>query len=142
MHGDIIDGSGKSMGKVTGRSSNDGLIVAFDVSGLSAGQHAVHLHEVGRCDPPRFASAGAHWNVSRHEHGNDNPKGPHDGDWDNVDVGADGKGSTDRLIGRWHTAIPRAELAMIIHAGRDDEMSQPEGNSGERVGCAVIIPPG
>ena len=141
MTGPVIDRSGKIVGKVSGRPSPDGLIVAFEVSGLTPGQHGVHLHEAGRCDAPHFTSAGAHWNTSGHEHGNDNPKGPHDGDWDDLDVGAAGTGSTDRLIPRWHSAIPEAGLSLVIHADRDDESSQPEGNSGERLACAVIIPP-
>ena len=49
------------------------------------------IHEEGRCDPPDFASAGAHWNAAGRQHGHDNPRGPHDGDWDNMDVGADGR---------------------------------------------------
>jgi len=141
MNGSIIDRSGKVVGKIIGRPSQDGLVVAFTVSGLVPGQHGIHLHQAGRCDPPQFASAGTHWNTSGREHGNDNPKGPHDGDWDNLDVGADGAGSTDRLIPRWHSAIPGTGLALVIHAGKDDEVSQPEGNSGERIACGVIIPP-
>jgi len=141
MHGPIVDRFGRSIGEVTGTPSKDGLIVAFEVTGLPPGRHGIHLHEAGRCEAPDFASAGAHWNTSGNQHGNDNPKGPHDGDWDNFDLGADGKGSSDRLIPRWHSAIPKTGLAMVIHAGRDDETSQPDGNSGERVACAVIVAP-
>jgi superoxide dismutase, Cu-Zn family len=28
--------------------------------------------------------------------------------------------------------------ALVIHAGADDYMSQPSGNSGERIACAII----
>lgn len=93
--GPIVDRSGKPIGAVTGRPGGQGLIVAFQVSGLSPGLHGVHLHSAGRCDPPAFASSGAHWNTRGHRHGNDNPEGPHDGDWDNLEVAADGRGGTD-----------------------------------------------
>jgi Cu-Zn family superoxide dismutase len=137
----IVGAAGKAIGSVTGRPDQQGLIVAFELSGLSPGSHAVHLTENGRCDPPDFSSSGGHWSRPGRLHGTDNPKGPHDGDWDNFDVAADGKGSSERLIPRWHSPIPQTGLAMVIHAGADDEVSQPEGNSGSRIACAVIIPP-
>src|SRR5690242_7945464 len=50
----IIDRTGKKIGTVTGRPDEKGLIVAFEVSGLSPGEHGVALHSAGRCDPPDF----------------------------------------------------------------------------------------
>lgn len=136
----IVDRSGKTIGTVTGKPGDKGLIVAFEVSGLAPGQHGVHLHEAGRCDPPTFASSGADWSDPGRTHGM-TPSGPHDGDWDNLEVASDGRGSTDRMIGRWHHRIPDAGLSMVIHADEDDETTQPDGNSGERIACAVVIPP-
>jgi Cu-Zn family superoxide dismutase len=69
------------------------------------------------------------------------PRGPHDGDWDNLEVAANGNGSTDRLIPRWHHKIPESGLSLVIHAGKDDEETDPDGNSGARIACAVVIPP-
>lgn len=138
--GEIVGRSGKRIGTIAGRKGEDGLIVAFEVSGLSPGRHGIHLH-AGRCEPPDFASAGGHWNASNRQHGTDNPQGPHDGDWDNLDVDAAGRGSTERMIPRWHSRIPDSGLALVIHARADDGVSQPEGRSGERVACAVVIPP-
>lgn len=140
LSGPIINGSGKKIGSVVGRPTDQGLVVAFQISGLSPGQHGIHLHAVGRCDPPSFASSGTHWNASGHKHGTDNPLGPHDGDWDNLDIGADGRGSSDRLIPRWHGKIPESGLSLVFHANKDDEITDPAGNSGERIACAIIIP--
>ena len=137
----IIDASGRTVGRTVGRPDRHGLIVTYEISGLSPGRHAVHVHATGRCDPPDFASSGPHWSRPGAEHGVDNPKGPHDGDWDNLDVGADDRGSSDRLLPRWHSRIPESGLALVIHAGSDDGISQPEGNSGPRVACAVLIAP-
>ena len=139
--GPVIDRTGRKIGTVNGKPGDQGLIVAFQVIGLSPGPHGIHLHAIGRCDPPSFASSGPHWNASGHEHGTDNPKGPHDGDWDNFDIGSNGRGGNNRLIPRWHGKIPETGLSMVIHASKDDEMTQPDGNSGERVACAVVIPP-
>ena len=138
--GPIIHRSAKTIGRVTGRAGEKGLIVAFEVSGMTPGQHGVHLHSAGRCDPPDFASSGPDWSDPGRTHGM-TPRGPHDGDWDNLEVAADGKGSTDRMIGRWHHKIPESGLSLVIHARPDDEETQPDGNSGERIACAVVIPP-
>ncbi len=139
--GPIVDGGGKEIGRITGSPDKEGLIVAFEVRGLTPGRHAIHVHDSGRCDPPSFASAGGHWNPEGKKHGTDNPLGSHEGDWDNLDVGADGRGSSNRLIPRWHGKIPESGLSLVIHAGTDDEMTDSDGNSGSRLACAVVIPP-
>ena len=136
----IVDGSGKRIGTISGRPDKQGLIVAFEVSSLSPGYHGVHLHSTGRCDPPAFTTSGPHWDTAGHKHGM-TPNGPHEGDWDNIEVAANGRGSTDRLIPRWHGKIPDSGLSLVIHAGKDDEATDPDGNCGERVACGVVIPP-
>ena len=105
------------------------------------GRHAIHVHEKGHCDPPAFASSGSHWNPEGRKHGTDNPLGAHEGDWDNLDIGVDGRGSSNRLIPRWHGKIPESGLSLVIHAGKDDELTDPDGKSGARIACAVVIPP-
>jgi Cu-Zn family superoxide dismutase len=142
FRGPIMDRAGKTIGAITGRASEQGLIIAFDLGGLAPGSHGVHLHQVGRCDPPDFTSSGPHWNPAGKRHGTDNPAGPHEGDWDNLDAAADGHGSTDRMIPRWHRKIPPSGLSLVIHARKDDEMTDPDGRSGARIACAVLIPGG
>jgi len=136
----IVDRAGKKIGTVTGRPGEKGLIVAFEASGLISGQHGVHLHSAGRCVPPDFASSGPDWSTDGQKHGMA-PGGPHDGDWDNLEVAADGHGSTDRMIPRWHHKIPESGLSLVIHADKDDETTQPDGASGERIACRAVIPP-
>lgn len=137
----IVDAAGAAIGTLTGRPGAKGLTLLAEVRGMTPGQHGVHLHEAGRCDPPDFASAGGHWNAQGREHGNDNRRGPHDGDLGNLDVGSDGSGRIDRIIPRYHGKIPDAGLALVIHAGRDDEVTDPSGISGARVACAVVLAP-
>ena len=57
-------------------------------SGLPHGIHGIHVHTVGRCDPPDFASAGAALEPGERKHGMNNPAGPHAGDLPNVEVAA------------------------------------------------------
>jgi Cu-Zn family superoxide dismutase len=137
----IVDRAGKTVGRVTGKPEQQGLIVDFALSGLTPGEHAMHLHAAGRCDPPGFASSGPHWNPLERLHGTDNPQGPHEGDWDNLDAGSDGRGSSNRMIPRWHGKIPESGLSLVFHQGKDDEATQPDGNSGRRIACAFIVPP-
>lgn len=135
----VVDAAGRPVGTVRGAPGAQGVAIAIAVRGLQPGQHGLHLHEAGRCDPPGFASAGGHWNAARRAHGHDNPAGPHDGDWGNIAVGADGAGAAERLVPRYHGKIPAAGLALILHADPDDERTDPSGNSGARVACGVVV---
>jgi Cu-Zn family superoxide dismutase len=114
------------------------------VSGLSPGIHGVHLHEKGDCTRPTFASAGEHYNPQGQHHGLNNPAGPHAGDLPNLVVGKDGQGqmsvTTDRvtLSPGPTTLFTSNGTSLVIHAGTDDQMSDPSGNSGGRIACGVI----
>jgi Cu-Zn family superoxide dismutase len=114
-------------------------------AGLS-GTHAIHLQEVGRCDPPDFLTAGPDFNPLNKKHGRQNPDGPHVGDLPNVNF-------TNGLT-TYNTSAPGATLgtgpgsllgpngtALVIYAGEDDQMTDPDGNSGPRIACGVITPP-
>jgi Cu-Zn family superoxide dismutase len=135
----LIDASGKAIGSVTGTRGEQGLDVHIAAKGLKPGDHGMHFHEAGRCDLPAFASAGAHWNAAGRQHGHDNPRGPHDGDLGNLTVGADGEGSTDRILPRYHARFPPTGLSLVLHASPDDERTDPSGNSGARIACAVVL---
>ncbi|HET6535427.1 MAG TPA: superoxide dismutase family protein [Sphingomicrobium sp.] len=136
----MVDSSGARIGTVTGTPGEEGVIIAVSLKGLDAGDHGMHLHETGVCDRPDFATSGGHWNASRRAHGHDNPNGPHDGDWGNLTAAADGTASSDRLIPRWHATIPASGLSLLIHARKDDESTDPDGNSGARIACGVVLP--
>jgi Cu-Zn family superoxide dismutase len=117
--------------------------VRVQAAGLPAGHYGVHLHAVGRCEGPAFASAGPHWNPAGRQHGMLNPAGHHLGDLPNLDVDAQG-------AGRLEFAIAGASLsgadgildadgtALVIHAAADDYRTDPSGNSGARIACGVL----
>lgn len=118
---------------------------------LPPGTHALHIHEVGRCDPPDFASAGGHWNPTGKQHGHDNPAGWHLGDLGNYEVEPGGlisistSSSDSRLVaaapGNAPVVLDADGAAVILHAAADDEKTDPSGNSGARIACAVLPPP-
>jgi superoxide dismutase, Cu-Zn family len=91
-HAVLIDANGHQIGTAE-IGENDGILhVAVDVNHLPAGRYAVHIHSIGRCDGPRFESAGGHWNPTNAHHGIENSNGPHMGDLPNLAINANGRG--------------------------------------------------
>jgi len=60
-------------------------LLKVSVKGLPAGEHAFHVHAVGKCDPP-FDSAGGHFNPDSKKHGLMAPEGHHAGDMPNLHI--------------------------------------------------------
>jgi len=118
--------------------------VRVAATGLPPGPHGAHLHAVGRCDPPDFSSAGPHWNPTNRQHGTDNPAGPHMGDMPNLTAAQDGSGTIDFTVrgatmqGGQQALLDADGAALVIHADADDYRTDPSGNSGGRIACAVI----
>ena len=77
----LIGSSGQTIGTVRAWQTAGGVSFRIDARGLPHGVHGIHVHPIGRCDPPDFSTAGTHWNPSGREHGMNNPKGPHDELW-------------------------------------------------------------
>ena len=136
----LMSSSGAVLGTVRVFSEPTGVMLRIDATGVPAGQHGVHVHATGRCDPPGFTSAGPHWNPTERKHGHRNPAGFHMGDLGNLGVGADG-----RLVAG--LLVPQATIdalrdadgaALVLHAKADDEVTDPSGNSGDRIACAVL----
>ena len=137
----IVDGTGKNIGMVSTRQDAGGVKLTVEVSGLAPGEHGMHIHEAGKCEPPKFESAGAHWNWAGKKHGHQNPDGYHAGDLGNIAVADDGKGKADVTIeaGDWSANIANG-LALVIHTKPDDEKTDPSGNSGDRIACGLLFP--
>jgi Cu-Zn family superoxide dismutase len=114
----------------------------IDAMGMPPGTHGAHVHMVGRCDAPDFASAGGHWNPTAMKHGAMNPQGPHQGDLPNLVIANDGRGTIAATIpGATLAALMDADgAAMVVHAQPDDLKTDPSGNSGGRIACGVFQP--
>ena len=91
--GTFIDATGSEIGSIHLVEDAQGIVhVNVKVDGLSAGLHGIHIHAVGSCSAPTFASAGGHYNPLVRQHGLENPNGPHAGDLPNLVVDAEWPG--------------------------------------------------
>ncbi|HTG38286.1 superoxide dismutase family protein [Sphingomonas sp.] len=137
---DLITANGQSVGRATATQMGDGIQLMVEGRNMPPGAHGAHVHTVGRCDAPTFESAGGHWNPTTRKHGLENPAGPHAGDAPNLDVASDGSGTlTYTLPGGTFDGLFDADgSAMMIHAGPDDMMTDPSGNSGGRIACGIF----
>ena len=138
----LVSASGQSLGTVSAWESPGAIGMRIQARGLPHGLHGLHVHEVGRCDPPGFTSAGGHWNPTARKHGLNNPQGPHAGDLPNISVAANGVvNEAVVLSGASLAALADADgSALVMHASADDHVTDPSGNSGARVACAIISP--
>src|SRR5262245_54428396 len=141
----LRDASGNEVGRATLTETTSGLLVRLDVTSAPQGEHALHFHAVGKCEPPDFKSAGPHFNPSEAKHGIENPEGPHAGDMPNLHVPADGRLSVE-VLNQAVTLSGKSALldddgaSLVIHAAADDYRTDPAGNAGDRIACGVITP--
>ena len=132
-------------GTVKFSQENGKVSLAANITGLSEGTHAIHIHESADCSSEDGKSAGGHWNPTSQPHGKwDSQAGYHKGDIGNLNVGADGVGSIGMSTDQWCIGCGDKTKdilgkAIIVHQGADDFTSQPSGAAGARVSCAGII---
>ncbi len=130
-------------GTVVLQEAEGGLNVSLTVTNIPQGRHGFHIHEFGSCADSGNA-AGSHFNPDGAEHGylpEDGFEDAHAGDFGNIEIGPDGRGSGEWLIpGLSLVEGPYsvAGRAFIIHE-KEDDFSQPTGNAGARIGCGAIV---
>jgi superoxide dismutase, Cu-Zn family len=137
------DAKGKELGTLRLTDAGQGISVAGRLTGLPPEEHGIHLHTTGKCEPPKFTSAGDHWNPTNRQHGTMNPQGPHLGDLPNFTVTQDGSATIEAATTggslRGSNALLDSDgAAVVVHARRDDYKSQPAGNAGDRIACGVV----
>jgi superoxide dismutase, Cu-Zn family len=128
-------------GEVSVMESQQGILVSILVRGLKPGAvHAIHVHEHGKCEGPKYESAGDHFNPHGTKHAGPAAPEKHAGDFGNVVANQQGVARKEILqhphMGQGHDLF--AGKSIILHAGPDDLQGQPSGNSGDRIACGIV----
>jgi Cu-Zn family superoxide dismutase len=141
---ELKDLQGAPIGTATlSPAKGGGVSIALDLKNLAPGEHAFHVHQVARCEPP-FATAGPHFNPAAKKHGLENPDGSHAGDMKNITVAPDGTAkvvivNTQVTLGDGPNSVfANGGTSLVVHAKPDDMKTDPAGNAGDRIACGVI----
>ncbi len=140
----LENAEGKQVGSATLTQTPAGVLIRLTLEGLPPGWRALHIHGVGKCEPP-FTSAGPHFNPAARKHGLMATEGHHAGDLPNLFVPPDGALTVEVLNaavtlekGRANSLLGAQGTALVIHAGKDDYKTDPAGDAGGRIACGVI----
>jgi Cu-Zn family superoxide dismutase len=139
----------KSDSNVEGEVSfteEDGIVaMKATLSGLTPGEHAIHIHEKADCSAADGTSTGGHWNPTFSTHGKwGSAEGYHRGDIGNFTADAEGNATVEFSTDEWCLGCGDETKnligkGVIVHQGVDDYVTQPTGDAGGRVSCAGII---
>ncbi len=144
-HADIIDSKGRSLGHAELKQTPNGVLITLELTIPGKQERAFHIHEVGVCDAPDFASAGGHFNPRGLAHGLKSGHGHHAGDMPNLFFPESGElkqqifnSQVSLIAGEDGYLLDEDGSSFIIHAGPDDYATDPSGEAGGRIACGVI----
>jgi Cu-Zn family superoxide dismutase len=140
--------AGDEVGQVTFTQGDNGVVVEVNASGLPAGFHGLHVHSVGQCVGPDFASAGGHFDPDMMM------SAPmHAGDLPSLLINSDGTGKLVTVTDRFNVAdlLSGSGTSVIVHANADnfgniptryapapDAMTLATGDAGARIACGAV----
>jgi len=129
-------------GRVTFVQGSDGVHVNANVAGLPPNsEHGFHVHEKGDCSSGDGMSAGGHFNPDGNPHGPQSAA-HHAGDMPSLTADSYGNATASFVLKGVTIGGGGADLVgkgLIVHRDPDDFKTQPTGNAGARIACAVIV---
>jgi len=130
-------------GTLTFTQNGDKVSMKAEISGLTTGEHAIHIHAIGDCSSDDGKSAGGHWNPTEENHGKWEHSEFHKGDIGNLVADENGNATITKDTDLWCLNCDDENKnivgkAVIVHAIADDFTSQPSGAAGARVACGEI----
>ena len=129
-------------GKVTFTRMGDEVRVTGEVTGLAPNtEHGFHIHDKGDCSSGDGMSTGGHFNPTGAAHGAYAASEHHAGDLASLKSDASGIAKfsyTTHSISVGEGVADVIGRGLIVHRDADDFKTQPTGNSGPRLACAVI----
>ena len=140
----LQDRDGRSVGSATLEQGPTGVLIKLELTAVTPGPHAFHLHEVGRCDRPSFESAGSHFAQPGEAHGLLAEERPHAGDLPNMHVPVDGRLSLEVFADDVTLEAGPGSLfdedgsSLVVHADVDDYTTDPAGDAGDRIACGAV----
>ncbi|XFC37189.1 superoxide dismutase family protein [Stenotrophomonas indicatrix] len=134
----------ETKGSITFKLVDGKVHASGQITGLKPGsEHGFHIHEKGDCSAPDGMSAGGHFNPGKQDHGNVATDPHHGGDMPNIKADDKGVATVDGPVSS-NVNIGKGDdfdiigRGLIVHADADDYKTQPTGNAGARLACAVI----
>jgi Cu-Zn family superoxide dismutase len=129
-------------GSVTFVQASMGVRVSGEIRGLTPlAEHGFHIHEKGDCSSGDGMSAGGHFNPNAKAHGAHGAAEHHTGDLPSLKADKYGVVAFSFIapsISVGATITDITGKGLIVHRDRDDFTTQPTGNAGPRLACAVI----
>ncbi len=141
---DIKNAQGQSVGTATLAAAPKGVKITLDIKNLPAGEHSLHIHQVAKCEPPDFKSAGPHFSGGGHTHEGMNMGLPA-GDIPDfaLIVGADGKAHASTVAP--NVTLGTDENSVFSNGGTAIVIHAVAGGTGSgappRIACGVIAKP-
>ena len=147
----LTDAKKQAIGTIQFTETPKGLQAIVQVQGLNPGEHAIHIHEHGKCEPPNFLSAGKHFDPLKSTQTNKkksekNPGQKPAGDLPNIQVKSDGTGTltailTGLTLGTGNNSLLKpGGTAVLIHAGANGKSTIPGVDAKVRIACGVVTP--
>jgi Cu-Zn family superoxide dismutase len=132
----------KANGTATFTQDGSKVRLVANITGLNPGQqHGFHVHEAGDCSSGDGMSTKGHFNPASKPHAHFSTPERHTGDMPALQADADGNAKLDTTLDLM-TIEPGPNSivgrGLIVHAAPDDYKTQPTGNAGARIACAVI----